>query len=941
MDKNILIEIVRNYPFIWENEKRLRALLSDYMPEEKLYRNLIAMCVEERIPHDIDKEATMTNALVFKWEQRLISACGCSDALAKTVVAAWIEALGKSGAHTDVAQGREIKIEDLGLSVRSYNCLRRAGYVSLEDFADVTISDLMGIRNLGRKSLEEILSILKKHGIDIKEVVDEPPAHRPSVKKQSQPTDIDDFIYVVNGNKACIRGYNGNKLDLVIPDEIQGAKVTLITEKAFEKNMAIRSVTLPQYIEQIEEHAFYECKNLKKVVFPNRKLPSLRLGPSIFGFCELAFPIVIKASSLILEKSALGYIYGVEQMYLLADEISFGDYSVCSGRNLKKIVMYPQARISFKRHFLNSTEGDVFKDNGQLTEIYMPDDCPFLCANTFKGTPNVQVFANPQSNVISKAQAVWIPVNTAEYKHGLERIERELKQQGISPDITWSYVRNDQVTKKAVSDFKYVKNGNKVCIRGYMGADSHLVIPDEIDGARVTLISEKAFEKNQNLQSVVLPRYIEQIDEHAFYECKKLRKVSFPSQKLSHLKIGPSIFGFCEIQEPIIITAASLELDKSALGYIYGVRELYLLADEIVFGDYSVCSGRNLEKIVMYPHAKVSFKRHFLNSTDGDVFKDNKQLNEIYMPNECSFLCSNTFRGAAKVHVYANEGAPVIEKANACWLPVHSDTYRERLLKIQAVVNGMGYTFETDWNMVKSGHRTANEAPDFDYVIRGKEACIRGYSGSESNVVIPDAINGARVTVINEKAFENNLTIRRVQLPKYIYKIDEHAFYECKNLKEIIFPDRKLENLYIGASAFGFCNVESPIVIKAKKLELDKSALGYIYAVRKISLLADIIVFGDGALCSCRDVQTVEMFAHAQISFKRHYLNSTDGDVFKDMKNLEKIYMPDDCPFMNKNTFKGSSKVVVYTSSERTNTKRLATEIWIPVNTSDYPKRLL
>lgn len=243
--------------------------------------------------------------------------------------------------------------------------------------------------------------------------------------------------------------------------------------------------------------------------------------------------------------------------------------------------------------------------------------------------------------------------------------------------------------------------------------------------------------------------------------------------------------------------------------------------------------------------------------------------------------------------------------------------------------------------MVKSGHRTANEAPDFDYVIRGKEACIRGYSGSESNVVIPDAINGARVTVINEKAFENNLTIRRVQLPKYIYKIDEHAFYECKNLKEIIFPDRKLENLYIGASAFGFCNVESPIVIKAKKLELDKSALGYIYAVRKISLLADIIVFGDGALCSCRDVQTVEMFAHAQISFKRHYLNSTDGDVFKDMKNLEKIYMPDDCPFMNKNTFKGSSKVVVYTSSERTNTKRLATEIWIPVNTSDYPKRLL
>lgn len=58
-----------------------------------------------------------------------------------------------------------IKIEDLGLSVRSYNCLKRARIYTVGDLAKKTPSDMMKVRNLGRNSLEEVLKKLKELGV--------------------------------------------------------------------------------------------------------------------------------------------------------------------------------------------------------------------------------------------------------------------------------------------------------------------------------------------------------------------------------------------------------------------------------------------------------------------------------------------------------------------------------------------------------------------------------------------------------------------------------------------------------------------------------------------------------------------------------------------------------------------------------------------------------
>ena len=60
----------------------------------------------------------------------------------------------------------EMSIEDLELSVRSFNCLKRANISTVEDIAKMTESEMMKVRNLGKKSLDEVIAKLHSLGLD-------------------------------------------------------------------------------------------------------------------------------------------------------------------------------------------------------------------------------------------------------------------------------------------------------------------------------------------------------------------------------------------------------------------------------------------------------------------------------------------------------------------------------------------------------------------------------------------------------------------------------------------------------------------------------------------------------------------------------------------------------------------------------------------------------
>ncbi len=68
---------------------------------------------------------------------------------------------------TTTNEATAITIEDAGFAAKTYNCLKRAKFRTLGDVADKTARELYKVRNLGLKSMEEILMKLKEHNLNL------------------------------------------------------------------------------------------------------------------------------------------------------------------------------------------------------------------------------------------------------------------------------------------------------------------------------------------------------------------------------------------------------------------------------------------------------------------------------------------------------------------------------------------------------------------------------------------------------------------------------------------------------------------------------------------------------------------------------------------------------------------------------------------------------
>ena len=143
----------------------------------------------------------------------------------------------------------------------------------------------------------------------------------------------------------------------------------------------------------------------------------------------------------------------------------------------------------------------------------------------------------------------------------------------------------------------------------------------------------------------------------------------------------------------------------------------------------------------------------------------------------------------------------------------------------------------------KPGYNIVPTEPDFVsgsfgfYRLSQKELKVTKYTGTEKNVVIPSEVDGAKVTIIERSLFRK-AEFESVTIPSSIYEIQDYAFAECKNLKEIVIPEgvknigddafwncKKLEKITlpttlekVGVYAFSATGVKSVTIPAFKKL---------------------------------------------------------------------------------------------------------------------------
>lgn len=151
---------------------------------------------------------------------------------------------------------------------------------------------------------------------------------------------------------------------------------------------------------------------------------------------------------------------------------------------------------------------------------------------------------------------------------------------------------------------------------------------------------------------------------------------------------------------------------------------------------------------------------------------------------------------------------------------------------------------------------------------------IKAYLGNDTNITIPDKINGIEVGSIKEGCFKNS-NIESVTLPSSVTSIEQQAFYGCNNLKSINLSNVKS----IGTEAFTNCPLLTDNIDLSSVNRVDNKGLAGTY-FKTIDLPACESV-GDSAFESC---------IAQEITLNK----ATDlGDnAFKNCSNLETLYIP-------------------------------------------------
>ncbi len=112
-----LKEILKLYPDVMMDEKRFRAILLDYYPEEKLIRNLLYLCVEEGIVNELSRNAEMDSGIFYSLEKRLVNAYGCKEEYAHLALCIWSSALLSENEFNDNEIEYTNELDNHGLDI--------------------------------------------------------------------------------------------------------------------------------------------------------------------------------------------------------------------------------------------------------------------------------------------------------------------------------------------------------------------------------------------------------------------------------------------------------------------------------------------------------------------------------------------------------------------------------------------------------------------------------------------------------------------------------------------------------------------------------------------------------------------------------------------------------------------------------------------------------
>lgn len=464
----------------------------------------------------------------------------------------------------------------------------------------------------------------------------------------------------------------------------------------------------------------------------------------------------------------------------------------------------------------------------------------------------------------------------------------------------------------AESEFEYVDYEGGIAITGYNGAGGVVTIPAEIDGKKVVatksamsgdavnalggrnditkvIISEgikvigyDSFYKMTNLKEVVLPNTLEKISAAAFAR-SGITSISIPESvtmiegdafygtKLTSIHIpknatvGGSIVGNCKSLKKITVDSANpyyaadgkylySKNNGTAVDYAGGLTNKRIIIPNYILNIMHYCftNNKNIETVIAHKNVVKFYSLTFVGCTN---------LKEVYITGK-NTLVSNSITDNPNLIVYTN--GKICDFADG-----ERDTCDDFVVK--PYIEGM-------------------ENITFDYQVMS-DGTIRldKYTGTATDVIIPEEYRGYKVTWIKDGAFKSNKTVKSVHIPKSITFIGEAVFADCDNLTKFT-----TDNSIYGTTGTILYRKDNNRII------------GYACGAKTSALTipSNMVTIAPHSFHGADNLKTV---------VTNKGLKEIGYSAFKDCKNLKSIYVVDDKTFVDGYLFDGvTDKTVIY-----------------------------
>ncbi len=363
------------------------------------------------------------------------------------------------------------------------------------------------------------------------------------------------------------------------------------------------------------------------------------------------------------------------------------------------------------------------------------------------------------------------------------------------------------------------------------------VIPSEINGVKITSIGKRAFEWCRRLASVTIPDSVTKIEEHSFFDCDSLTSVVIPG---SVTEVGDYTFYDCDNLKRAIIQEGVVSIGNGAFQDCISLEGVAIpgsvkKADSLFYncpklktaGPVGRSCNIELGQMESIPHA---------------IFYECSSLTSVIIPESVTSIKMNSFghcTGLTSVTIPDNvtsigdfafygctnlNDITISENVTSLGLWVFSDCSSLLSIRIPSGVTKLDRGLFSDCSSLRSiiiprsvtsiavdtfenvknaaiycyvGSFADNiefydsscviiylieQNPNNDFEFDNKRGAITGYRGSETELVIPEKINGTTVRVIGENAFKNNVGLKSITIPSCVTYIEEGAFEGCIGL---------------------------------------------------------------------------------------------------------------------------------------------------------------